>query len=116
MAQRDRPVLEALRSFLGAGSITDQPARRSAWAPTSTFQINSRRGHHAATIPFADAFLLPCHKRGQFDVWRKAFLANESAHPSQFGKGRSVCSMADCSDPVRGRGLCRKHYYRATGY
>jgi hypothetical protein len=116
MATRDRSVLEALRTFLGYGSIHDERRRQAHWQPMSSFQINSRRGHHAATIPFADAFLLPCYKRDQFEAWSEAFLANEAAHPSQFGKGRSVCSIGDCVDPVRGRGLCRKHYYRATGW
>ena len=116
MATRDRPVLDALRNFLGAGSIHDEQPRRAHWQPMSSFQINSRRGHHAATIPFAEAFLLPCHKRDQFDAWRDAFLANEAAHPSRFGMGRSICSVDDCPHPVRGRGLCRKHYYRATGW
>lgn len=116
MAQRDRPALEALQSFLGTGSISDHAARRAGWSPTSDYRIHSRRGHHTATIPFADAFLLPCHKRDQYLAWREAFLENEAARPSSYGKGRSTCSVIDCPDPVRGRGLCRKHYYRATGW
>jgi hypothetical protein len=116
MASRDRPLLQALREFLGYGSITETPSRQVGWQPTSHFRINSRRGHHAATIPFAEQFLLPSHKREQFVEWRDAFLANEQAHPSKFGKGRSTCSVDDCPLPVRGRGLCRKHYYRETGW
>jgi hypothetical protein len=116
MATHDRSVLEALRTFLDHGSIQDQPARRAHWAPLSTFQINSRLGHHRATIPFADTFLLASHKRDQYLEWRAAFLANEAAHPSRYGKGRSPCSVEGCSLPVRGRGMCRRHYYRATGW
>jgi len=116
MATHDRPGLEALRTFLGYGSIHDEGRRQAHWQPMSSFQINSRLGHHAATIPFAEGFLLPCHKRDQFEAWREAFPANEAAHPSRFGKGRSTCLMPDRPDPVRGRGLCRKHYYRATGW
>jgi hypothetical protein len=116
MATVDRPVLEALREFIGFGSIGDAPARHANWAPISCLRINSRRAHHLGTIPFAEAFLLPSHKRTQFEAWREAFLANERLHPSRRGKGRSICSVPDCPDPVRGRGLCRRHYYRATGW
>lgn len=116
MAARDRPVLEALRTFLGYGSVHDEPPRRARWQPMSSFQINSRRGHHAATIPFADSVLLSSNKRAQFVGWREDFLANEVLHPSRFGMGRSICSVDGCPGPVRGRGLCRKHYYRATGW
>jgi hypothetical protein len=116
MATVDQPLLEALRQFIGFGSIGASPARRAHWAPMSWFRINSRRGHHLGTIPFAETFLLPSHKRTQFEAWRDAFLANEQRHPSRYGKGRSICSEPDCNDPVRGRGLCRRHYYRATGW
>ncbi len=116
MATRDRPLLEALRSFLGFGSVSDAPARRTTWQPTSTFTINSRRAHHTATIPFAETYLLASNKREQFEAWRDAFLAHEVAHPSNYGKGRSPCSIDGCTLPVRGRGLCRRHYDRATGW
>jgi hypothetical protein len=116
MASRDRLLLEALREFLGFGSITDRPTPQNGWEPMSSFSIGSRRRHHDATIPFATRFLLPSHKRDQFMVWHEAFLANEAAHPSRYGKGPSECSEPGCSLPVRGRGLCRRHYYRATGW
>jgi hypothetical protein len=116
MATRDRLALEALRSFLGFGSIHDQPSRRANWEPESSFQINSRRGHHLATIPLAEAFLLPSNKREQFEAWKAAFTAYEEDHPTRYGKGRSPCSVDGCDFPVRGRGLCRRHYYRATGW
>lgn len=65
-ASRDRPLLDALRTFLQAGSICDHPRRQPGWLPTSTFTINSRRAHHRATIPFAETFLLPSAKERQF--------------------------------------------------
>ncbi len=34
----------------------------------------------------------------------------------RLGKGPSGCSEFGCDRPVRGRRLCRSHYYRATGY
>jgi hypothetical protein len=116
MASRDRPLLEALQRFLGAGSITDRGPARAHWQPISTFSVNSHRAHLACTIPFADAFLLPCAKRAQFERWREQLLEYNAAHPSNWERGRSLCSVQGCSKPVRGRRLCRSHYYRATGY
>lgn len=116
VATRDRTLLHALRDFLEFGSITDRPPTKPGWQPTSTFHIGSMHGHRNATIPFAESFLLPCAKRSQFELWRTAFIAWEHDHPSRYGKGPSTCSEAGCEHPVRGRGLCRIHYYRATGY
>ena len=116
LTTRDRPALEALREFLGRGSITDAPSRHEKWLPVSQFRIASLVRHHAATIPFAEQFLPPCAKREQFDRWKSALYDHEARHPSRFGKGRSTCSEPNCDRPVRGQGLCRSHYYRVTGY
>jgi len=116
MAQRDRALVVALRDFLGAGSLTDRPPRNARWQPTVTLTISGRRSHHGVTIPFADSYLLPSAKRTQFDLWRAQLASYESAHPSRFGKGRSTCRIPTCDRPVRGRGLCRVHYYRETGW
>ena len=105
MASRDRPLLEALGTFLSVGSIADRPPLLPHHEALSSFSVGSHRAHHAATIPFAERFLLPCAKRRQFDQ-----------RPSRWGKGRSTCSEDGCDQPVRGRGLCRSHYYRATGH
>jgi hypothetical protein len=114
MAACDRPLVEALREFLGVGNLTESPARRSTWQPTVSFSISSLKRHHAATIPFADRFLLPCQKREQFEAWRTQLLEYEASHAIR--RGRSTCSVEGCSGLVRGRGLCRRHYYRATGW
>jgi hypothetical protein len=115
MARRDRALLEQLRDRLGCGSIYDAPPQRDGWQPTSTLTISSRKAHVAATVPFMDEFLLaPTHKRVQYNEWRQTLFADEIEHPRR--EGRSTCSEHDCERPVRGRGLCRSHYYRATGY
>jgi hypothetical protein len=113
MADRDRLLLQSLRDRLGFGSICDRPAR-GTWLPSSTFTVSSRKAHLTATIPFMERHLLPCAKRRQFDAWRDELLSYEAEHPRRIG--RSTCSVDGCTDLVRGRGLCRKHYYRATGY
>jgi len=114
VASRDRPLLETLKTLLGVGTIRDELARKSHWQPMSRFEVTSRREHRAAVIPFADQFLLPCAKRRQFENWLSILEEDEMLHP--FPKGRSSCSVPRCSRLVRGKGLCRSHYYQATGY
>src|SRR5690606_5338709 len=116
MSQRDRSLVESLHSFLGVGTITNRAPRSSRWQPTVTLTISGRRSHHTATIPFAETYLLPSAKRRQFEAWRDSLSSYESAHPSRYGRGPSTCSVPGCDRPVRGRGLCRGHYYRATGW
>jgi hypothetical protein len=116
VASRDRPLLETLAMFLGTGTIREHPPAEVHHQPTSVFEIASARRHHAVTIPFAETFLLPCRKREQFERWRSRLVEYEANRPSQYGRGPSRCSMPDCGKPVRGRGLCRSHYYRVTGY
>ena len=113
VATRDRPILDALRMYLGVGSVHDSPAQRASWQPTSTLAVASFRGHRTGTIPFADKFLIPSAKRDQYVRWRDGLLRYDEARPR---RQRSKCSELDCEGLVRGRGLCRSHYYRATGY
>jgi LAGLIDADG endonuclease len=116
VATRDRALLEQLRSALGYGSITDHPPRQPRHEPTSTLRVSSFRAHRDATIPFADRYLLGSAKRDQFERWRAEMEDYLEAHPSRWGLGPSPCSIPGCGKPVRGRGLCRAHYYRVTGY
>lgn len=116
MAVRDRPLLEALRNFLGYGSIHLTPPKQSHHQTCATLTIASIKAHRASTIPFADRFLLQSAKRQQFETWRHAMDEYERNHPIRYGKGPSQCSMPACEKPIRGRGLCRTHYYKVTGY
>jgi hypothetical protein len=116
VADRDQPMLVALKSFLGCGTLRRAHRRRSHHLPIAIFEVHSSKLHHAAVIPFAEQFLLPSQKRDQFHRWRDALYEYEERRPSQYGRGRSTCSIPRCDKPVRGRGLCRTHYYRATGY
>jgi hypothetical protein len=116
VAQRDEGMLRALRAYLGTGVITQKPPREPHHQPISEFTIASLRSHRAATIPFAYRFLLPCEKRRQFERWVASMETYEAQRRSRSGRGPSPCSVPGCGRPVRGRGLCRSHYYRATGY
>jgi len=115
MTSADRPILVALRDRLGHGSIQDRPPRRAGWAATSSLQVTSRRAHLASTVPFMKQRLPPfTAKRRQFDLWLDALMSYESLRPRRTRP--SICRVAGCERTVRGRGLCRRHYYRATGY
>jgi hypothetical protein len=116
VAARDREIINAIRQTLGFGSIRAIPPRKAGHLDEVGLVVSSRRAHFAATIPFLDTYLLPCAKRRQFEAWRDSLIEHDRAHPSRFGKGPSPCSIEGCDKPVRGRGLCRSHYYRATGY
>jgi hypothetical protein len=116
MATRDREIVEALRNHLGVGSIEIKLPRDPRHLEQVRLTVNSRRAHFAATIPYMEQYLLSSAKRTQYERWRDALVEHELAHPSKYGKGPSPCSEPGCDKPVRGRGLCRSHYYRATGY
>ena len=58
-ADRDGALVRALHRFLGVGSIRFEQPPKARHQRTITLTINSLRQHHAVTIPFADAFLLP---------------------------------------------------------
>jgi len=116
LASRDRAVLELLQRTLGVGSINDQPPRNERWQPESSYRVSTILSHERATIPFMDRYLLPSHKREQYEAWKEAMRAYALERNVRWGRGRSICSIADCELVVRGRGLCRHHYYRATGW
>ena len=63
-----------------------------------------------------ERYLLPCAKKRQFEQWRADLDSYEALHPTRWGRGPSPCSEPGCERPVRGRGLCRAHYCRATGH
>lgn len=114
MAARDRSLLTELRAMLGFGSVNDAPPKRAGWEPSATLRVSPRKAHVASTIPFLDAVLLsPTNKRVQYEQWRSALLAYERERPRRVGSSR--CRVRGCDRAVRGRGLCRSHYYRETG-
>jgi hypothetical protein len=116
MAVRDRPLVEQLRTFLGCGSIRVAKPGKPHHQPTAVLTVASERQHLEFVIPFSEQYLLPCAKRNQFERWRDELLAYRRDRPSRYGRGLSICSVPGCGRPVRGRGVCRIHYYRITGY
>jgi hypothetical protein len=116
VAERDRGPLEQLRPALGTGSIRRQVPRKAHWQPTVILSVGSLRAHRTFVTPFMHRHLIAGAKRRQFDLWRQAMDSYESFHPTRVGNGPSLCSVDGCDKPVRGRGLCRSHYYEVTGY
>jgi hypothetical protein len=116
MRDEDGKLLEALAEGFGCGSIYQRPARKPGYAATRSFEVGAIADHHRSTIPFASTYLPACAKRRQFERWCEELRAYERDRPTQWGRGSSVCNKPGCCRPVRGRGLCRIHYYRATGY
>ena len=112
MAERDLAVVTALRNFIGVGSIDRRPPQRARWQPTVIYTVSGGRGIREAVIPFCDTFLIASAKRTQYLRWRERFMEYEARFPSNWGTGPSPCAIAGCDKPVRGRGLCRAHYYR----
>jgi hypothetical protein len=116
IAERDGHLLLALQRYLGCGALRASRPLNPNHQTMQVFTISSVTQHRRVTIPFAHAFLMPCAKRDQFERWVERMDAYERDRPTQYGRGPSSCSVEGCSSPVRGRGLCRRHYYRATGY
>jgi hypothetical protein len=117
MADRDRALVEALGEFLGCGGFYMHPPGKPGHLPTYSLRIDREGDHERCTIPFAERFLpRESEKFRVFVAWRDKFRRYRDVRPSQYGRGPSTCSEPDCELPVRGQGLCRKHYYRVTGY
>lgn len=114
MARRDEALVLQLHRFLGVGSIGHRS--RPNQLPTVRLRIASIRAHRRALIPFADRYLIAGVKRTQYPQWRAAPEEHLVERPYRWGEGRATCSVDGCVRPVRGQGLCRTHYYRATGH
>ena len=70
----------ALQTFLGVGSIHDQPRGRGIGSRACTFTVNSHRGPSRGDDPVRrDASCCPCAKRVQFDGWRAALDEYEAS-------------------------------------
>lgn len=110
---RDRPLLEILHRFLGVGSIHVRVPRNPEWQPEVTFTVNSIRAHRRTTIPFADRYLIAGKKREQYLRWKEELRRYAEERSVRWGMGRSICSAPGCEGVVRGRMLCRRHYYLA---
>jgi hypothetical protein len=114
VAQWDTPVLEAFHHLLGAGSLHRHQPRHTRWQPQVSLEVTGRRQHVESVIPFMDRWLPRASaKWHQFEAWRELLLDDVRVRPF---RTPGVCSEDGCNRPIRGRGLCRSHYYRATGY
>jgi hypothetical protein len=116
VADRDATLLDRLHGHLGeAGSIYRYPARVPGWQPTASLQVSSLRDHVAATIPFAERFLLPVgRKAAQFRNWRDELetYRRDRAEARLPSRPRRARHRAASGLSGRGaKGVCRRHYY-----
>ncbi|HEX2850895.1 MAG TPA: LAGLIDADG family homing endonuclease [Acidimicrobiales bacterium] len=116
LADRDLALLVALQQALHAGAIRHEPARSERWLAQVVLTVTGERSHLRSTIPFCERFLLPSAKRVQFEQWRDRLLEYRRRRSQLHPTGRSVCREPGCTGLVRGRGLCRHHYYLETGW
>jgi hypothetical protein len=75
------------------------------------FAVNALPDLVEVVVPFMDEHLPPSHKREQYQLWR-ADLLEYWEHEA---KRRRPCTVEDCDQPRRAKGVCRKHYYDFYG-
>lgn len=117
VADRDAAIVDELHRYLGeAGAVYRYAARSRRWQPTVSLQVTSLRDHLAATIPFAESFLLPVgRKSDQYRAWLDQLEAYRRARTEHQASRPTTCRTLGCGRTVRARGLCRGCYWRATG-
>jgi hypothetical protein len=71
----DAGTCELLHHFLGVGSVRTYPKRKAHHDDEVVFAVTSRGALREVVVPFLDEHLRPCHKRQQYEVWRRALLA-----------------------------------------
>ncbi len=115
LAAEDEKSVDAIARSLAVGTRHRYPARRFGTQEQVTWQVQALPELVQVIVPLCDAYLLPCHKRDQYTVWRSALFAHlESRHRTWF-HGPRICSVESCDELVRAKGLCRRHYHIATG-
>jgi hypothetical protein len=107
LGEIDAESCELLRMFFGVGHVYHYPRRKPHYDDFVLFQVCKTSDLVNVIIPFMDEHLPVSFKRQQFEVWRAKvldFWENEM-------KRRRPCTIEDCEQPQRGRGVCRAHYY-----
>lgn len=107
----DRGMCEALQHFFGCGSIVDSPRRKPHYDDESTYIVRSLPALLEIVVPFMDEHLPPSYKRIQYESWRAALLD----YWEHRAKRIRPCTVDDCDQPRRAKGLCRHHYYARYG-
>lgn len=109
LGRLDRRMCEEMRHFFGCGYIVDSPRRRPHYDDESAFMVHKLRDLVEVIVPFMDEHLPPSYKRTQYEAWRSELLD----YWEHRAKRVRPCTVDQCDNPRRAKGLCRHHYFEA---
>jgi len=107
----DAATCRLLLTMLGVGTISVSPRRAAHYDDEVCYAVQSLPELVEVVVPFLDEHLPPSYKREQYLAWRAELMA----YWDERARRRRPCTVADCDEPRRARGLCRRHYYAAYG-
>ena len=111
LGSADTAMCLDLQQFFGVGHTFAYARRQPHYDDEVTYAVQSLRDLVEVIVPFMDEHLPPCHKRVQYEAWRRE-LVDYWDHKA---KRRRPCTVDGCDRPRRAKGLCRQHYYAAHG-
>jgi hypothetical protein len=100
-----------LQGLLGAGFVRSYGRRKAHYDDEVCFAVRRLEDLVEIVVPFMDSYLPPCHKRTQFEDWKRQLLD----YWEWEARRRRPCSSPGCSSPQQAKGFCRRHYYQAFG-
>lgn len=107
----DRRVCEELRRFLGVGHLQFSERRKPHHDDQVQYYVKRLADLVDVIVPFMDEHLPPSYKRTQFLEWRAGLVA----YWEHEAKRVRSCTVPQCPEPRRAKGLCRHHYYETYG-
>jgi hypothetical protein len=97
----DRELCESFPGWLGVGRTRSYPPRRTHYQGETVYSVSALPDLVEVVVPFMDEHLPPSYKREQYLAWR-ADLLDYWEHRA---KRRRVCTVDDCPEPQRAKGV-----------
>jgi hypothetical protein len=107
----DAAACELLQEFFGVGHVRWYARRKEHYDDEVQFTVGALVDLVNVVVPFMDVHLPPCHKRTQYEKWRRDLLEYWDIR----ARRRRPCTVEGCDTLSRAKGLCRHHYYKAHG-